>query len=33
MTKDAVGKLLAKLDARDVVQPTITAYEAGLMHS
>ena len=27
------GSLLAKLDARDRVQLTITAYEAGLMHS
>ena len=31
-TKTHVGSLLAKLDARDRVQLTITAYEAGLMH-
>ena len=30
-TKTHVGSLLAKLDARDRVQLTITAYEAGLM--
>lgn len=31
-TKTHVGNLLAKLGARDRVQLTITAYEAGLMH-
>ena len=30
-TKTHVGNLLTKLDARDRVQLTITAYEAGLM--
>ena len=30
-TKTHIGSLLAKLDARDRVQLTITAYEAGLM--
>jgi DNA-binding NarL/FixJ family response regulator len=30
-TKTHVGNLLAKLDARDRVQLTIAAYEAGLM--
>jgi DNA-binding NarL/FixJ family response regulator len=32
-TKTHVGNLLAKLDARDRVQLTITAYEAGLMRA
>jgi DNA-binding NarL/FixJ family response regulator len=31
--KTHVGSLLTKLDARDRVQLTITAYEAGLMHA